>query len=244
MNSTARVTVSGAIPKRETSRSERVAEYLRGQIVERRWSVGERIPTEPELMEELGVGRGAVREGVRSLVSLGILEPQVSRGTFVRSLTPVGTAVTGFLGAFDLSEVIGFRRALEVQAAHDAALRQHKDGLAELRASLEAAMKQADSAQRHGGQRHRGQGLVGFCPGRFHAAVFAAANNPLYEALYGAVMDVLLRAQAEGELVFGAGPSERGDGHREVLAAIEAGDADGAGLAMGRHVDVDLVEKN
>ncbi len=57
-------------------------------------------------------------------------------------------------------------------------------------------------------------------------------------------MDVLLRAQAEGELVFGAGPSERGDGHREVLAAIEAGDADEAGLAMGRHIDVDLVEKN
>ncbi len=37
MNSTSRVTVSGAIPKREISRSERVPEYLRGQIVERRW---------------------------------------------------------------------------------------------------------------------------------------------------------------------------------------------------------------
>ncbi|MGO2633880.1 MAG: FadR/GntR family transcriptional regulator [Galactobacter sp.] len=238
MNSTTRVTAGRTIPKREASRSDRVAEYLRGQVVGGRWSVGERIPTEPELMDELGVGRGAVREGVRSLVSLGIQEPQVSRGTFVRSLTPVGSAVTGFLGAFDLSEVIGFRRALEVQAAHDAAVRQDKAGLAELRASLEAARKQADSALRHGGE-----GPVGFRPGRFHAAVFAAAGNRLYEALYGAVMEVLLRAQAEGKLVFGTGPSERGEGHREVLAAIEAGNADEAGLAMGRHIDVDLVEK-
>lgn len=238
MNSTTRVTANRAISKREVSRSEKVAEYLRGQILAGRWSVGARIPTEPELMKELEVGRGAVREGVRSLVSLGILEPQVSRGTFVRSLTPVGSAVTGFLGAFNLSELIGFRRALEVQAAHDAALRQDQDGLEELRASLEAARRKADSAQRHGGE-----GPVSLRPGRFHAAVFAAAGNRLYETVYGAVMEVLLRAQAEGKLVFGTGPSERGEGHREVLAAIEAGDAAAAGLAMGRHIDVDLVEK-
>jgi DNA-binding FadR family transcriptional regulator len=169
-------------------------------------------------------------------VALGILEPQVSRGTFVRSLTPVGSAVTGFLGAFDLTEVIGFRRALEAQAAREAASNRSDEDLAQLRAALDAVRRKAEDAQRSGGP-----GPVGFRPGRFHSAVFSAAGNRLYEALYGAVMEVLLRAQGDGLLVFGTSADERGQGHREVFEAIEARDAEAAELAMGRHIDVDLV---
>lgn len=220
----------------ELSRPQQVTEYLRHEIVSGRWPVGEKIPTESELMQELGVGRGAVREGVRSLTALGILEPQVSRGTFVRSLTPVGAAVTGFLGAFGLPELIGFRRALECQAARDAAEVRSEEQLRELTDALESARRRASSAQQEGGP-----GPVGYRPGRFHAAVFAAAGNRLYDALYGAVMEVLLRAQSEGLLVFGTGPDERGQGHQEVLDAIARQAPDEAEIAMGRHIDVDLV---
>lgn len=73
--------------------------YLRNQVVNGSWPVGSRIPTELELRETLQVGRSAVREAVQSLVALGVLEPQVSRGTFVRAQTPSGRLLTDYSGA-------------------------------------------------------------------------------------------------------------------------------------------------
>ena len=52
------------------------------------YRVGDRLPSEPELGAELGVSRSTVREAVRELTSLGVLEIQHGRGTFVRSLRP------------------------------------------------------------------------------------------------------------------------------------------------------------
>ena len=53
---------------------ERVIDQLRTQITAGSWECGERIPTEPQLSDMLGVGRNTVREAVRALVHTGLLE--------------------------------------------------------------------------------------------------------------------------------------------------------------------------
>ena len=64
---------------------ERVIDQLRTQITAGSWECGERIPTEPQLSDMLGVGRNTVREAVRALVHTGLLEVRQGAGTFVRS---------------------------------------------------------------------------------------------------------------------------------------------------------------
>lgn len=64
---------------------------VRQKITSGEWPINSKIPTEPELMRLLGVGKTTVREAVRSLASLGVLEPLPGIGTFVRSRMPVST---------------------------------------------------------------------------------------------------------------------------------------------------------
>lgn len=71
---------------------------LRQRITDGTWPVNSRIPKEDELMELFGVGKSTVREAVRSLAILGMLEPIKGVGTFVRSLMPVSTMLSEFFG--------------------------------------------------------------------------------------------------------------------------------------------------
>ena len=73
-----------------TSRSRptlvrQVIDQLREQVASGAWPVGGRIPTEPQLVEALGVGRNTVREAVRALVHAGVLECRQGSGTYVIS---------------------------------------------------------------------------------------------------------------------------------------------------------------
>src|SRR4028119_312474 len=70
-----------------TSLSDAVTDSVISQIREGRYRAGDRLPTERELAEQLGVGRTSVREGLRFLEKLGILEIRQGTGTVVRSLS-------------------------------------------------------------------------------------------------------------------------------------------------------------
>lgn len=73
-------------------------------------------------MELLGVGRSTVREAVRTLANLGMVESLVSRGTYVRSRLPVSSVLSDFLAEFGVADLLAFRRALEVEAAQLASI--------------------------------------------------------------------------------------------------------------------------
>ncbi len=60
-----------------------VTDFVREKIYAREWGVNEPIPSEHELSEMLGLSRGTVKRGVRTLVDEGLLEQHRGRGTFV-----------------------------------------------------------------------------------------------------------------------------------------------------------------
>lgn len=217
-------------PGTGSERARRTYAYLREQIASGAWPVNGKIPTEPELSEILGVGRTTVREAVRSLANVGMLETLVGRGTFVRSRTPVSSLLADFVAEFELSDILGYRRALEIEAAQQAALHRTDEQLAALRTAFEA-----DLTAEPGSAVERGH-----APGQFHFLVVEAADNRLMASLYAGVMAGLRGALRRGEVVHGTDTAQRHADHEAILTAIEAGDVAAAAHAMASHVDRDL----
>ncbi|MGC4153795.1 MAG: FCD domain-containing protein [Propionicimonas sp.] len=219
-----------------SERARRTLAFLRHQIISGAWPINSRIPIESELMEMLGVGKTTVREAVRSLASVGMLETLPGRGTFVRSRTPVSSVLTDTLAEYDLTEVLVFRRALEVEAAQQAAVRRTDTHLAALRESHD---RDVPADPDYPGRVERGR-----TPGQFHFLVFEASGSPLLTSMYAVVMATLRRAVDQGRLGYGASEDLRRADHAAILAAIEAGDTVTAAHAMARHIDRDLVVKS
>ncbi|MBP6683947.1 MAG: FadR family transcriptional regulator [Leucobacter sp.] len=222
-----------------SERARSALSYLRRKISTGEWAVGERIPIEPELSEQMGVGRSTVREAVRSLASMGMLETAPGRGTFVRSASPTSSLLDEFLADFSLEEILSYRRALEVEAAQQAALHRSDDDLAALeRATVEEVgcsrcpvLSLSDSGD-------------GAFDSRFHRLIFDAAKNRLLAALYAGINDQLRTPQHRGRLANVATGAEMERDHQRVLDAIRRRDFIDAVHAMVDHVDHDVVIVN
>src|SRR3954468_16736938 len=106
-------------------------------IVSGEFSAGARLPKEQVLADRLGLSRNSLREAVRPLTMIGVLEPRVGDGTYVTSLEPellltgVGF-VSDLLTGTTLLELHQVRRILEPVATEMAATRMDADDLAAL----------------------------------------------------------------------------------------------------------------
>src|SRR5204863_8706220 len=111
---------------RRSVRAPRVTEgaidKIRERIVSGAWGPGERLPKESELAAELGISRNSLRESVRALSQLRVLEVRQGDGTYVSSLEPdLLLESTGFISHLLLGEteleLYEVRRTLEAAAA-------------------------------------------------------------------------------------------------------------------------------
>lgn len=216
-----------------SDRARQTLTFLRRKITSGAWPVNSKIPIETELMQMLGVGKTTVREAVRSLASLGMLETLPGRGTFVRSRAPVSSVLTEFLSDYDISETLVYRRALEIEAVQQAAFHRTEENLVALRAA-------------HGRDSRRDVDYPsvverGRTPGQFHHLIVEASGSRLLQGLYAGVMASLRAAIDHGTIVFAVAEDVRHHDHEEILAAIEDQDAVRAAHAMALHVDRDLV---
>ena len=74
------------MPLRGQALNEAIREYIKDYILKQKLKPGDALPPEPQLMEELGVGRSSVREAVKWLQSLGIVEIRRGNGLYVRNV--------------------------------------------------------------------------------------------------------------------------------------------------------------
>ncbi|GAA2486578.1 FadR/GntR family transcriptional regulator [Streptomyces gobitricini] len=199
-----------------TSLVDAVVDQLRDQLTHGEWTVGDRIPTEHELAEQLGVGRNTVREAVRVLVHAGLLESRQGNGTFVRS-TADPAAVLRTVRAAGALDVLELRIALETEAARLAAARRDTHDLLRLRAAL--------ATLREEGDRDADADLA------FHRAVVEATHNAAFTEVYR-----FFSVQVHESLVESLGDHEMPaidlDAHEALVVAIEAGDPEAAGDAV------------
>jgi DNA-binding FadR family transcriptional regulator len=209
-------------PIERRSLVDTVVSALQTQISSGEWDVDDRIPTELELVAQLGVSRSSVREGVRSLVQLGLLETRQGDGTYVVAKDPTQVALRRALTGADSREVMRVRQALDALAAREAALHRTEDDVAHLTAQLRARTAAAKKGDEVAFTRH---------DVAFHIGVVAASHNKLLAGIY-ASFDASLHAAVLSNAV----PSMAIDGtpaddHEALLRAIAEGKPDAAGSA-------------
>src|SRR4051794_19485260 len=205
------------VPRRSSLCDEVIAR-LRHQITSGEWAVGSRIPTEPALVEQLGVARNTVREAVRALAHNGLLDIRQGSGTYVVATSELAAVMGRRFAAAPRHDVVELRGALEATAARLAAARRTA---ADLR-RLEALLRRRERAWASGDR----DAFVD-ADAAFHQAVVAAARNEVLLALYadlGQVIRDSLRAHFPAELDPAHDPMD----HSGLVEAIRARDAERA----------------
>ena len=185
---------------RKTRVSEEIIDQIRDLITSGRLRPGDRLPAERDLAKILGVGRSTVREAIRALESLGVLETRAGEGTFLRSgpsakepdlLT--ATLRQSWDSRHKLFEV---RFVIEPDLASLAARRATTEQMARLRDALdeqERAIKSGDT---------------GIKPDTtFHFLLAEAAGNEILLRIMDNLMD-LLRETREASLQRGGRPMQ------------------------------------
>lgn len=233
-----------AVGPRGSQKSQETLAYLRTRITSGEWPIGELIPKEPELMELIGVGKSTVREAVRSLATLGMLQTVQGVGTFVRARTPVGSILTEFLADHDLEEVLIYRRSLEIEAAQTAAIKRSDAQLAALRESYErscSASPASHESEDQGEDPVRDERCNDIArDDSFHRLIVEASGSRLLLDLYTGVMQALNTAVARGQVFFGTTRETMLLDHGALLRAIEERNVRDAAHAMALHADRDL----
>jgi GntR family transcriptional repressor for pyruvate dehydrogenase complex len=206
-----------------------VAEFER-LIAAGELTAGDRLPPERELAQLLGVGRNSVREALRQLELLGLIDSRRGDGTYVR-----GGDVSRLLGPFRVAVaaspataemVLEFRRTFEPDVAALAARNVDEQGVDRLVQALHRFERAVD----HDDHPRAADS-------DFHAAIALATRNPVVIAVQEALASML--ADFRDRLAASSYDATRraARGHQAIFGAIVARDAEGARQAMLAHLD-------
>jgi GntR family transcriptional repressor for pyruvate dehydrogenase complex len=139
-------------PVKKTRIYEDIIRQFMRKIENGELSAGDRIPTERELVEQLGVSRASIREALRAMELIGLVESKVGGGTYIKSLT-VDRAFTNLARVLTadnqyLLDMYEVRILLETYSVRQAARKRTEGHLAMLKSSLDVLKK--DMAQERG----------------------------------------------------------------------------------------------
>ena len=216
----------------EYIRRDKVYEGVAKQIerlILKKLRPGDKLPSERELVETLGVSRSSIRDAIRSLELMGMVEPRQGAGTIVREISSESLAnpLANALKRKEelISELLDFRKMLEPQLAARAATRVSSNQISEMEAIL----------NRQEAKLRAGENTIAE-DSEFHYAIALASGNSVVLKVLDTLMD-LLRDSRERSLQVEGRPQKSLAAHRRILAAIKRRDAEAAGAAMLQHIE-------
>jgi DNA-binding FadR family transcriptional regulator len=212
---------------------ETVASDLQARIMSGELKPGDRLPAEPVLCAQYGLGRSTVREALRFLASRDLIVTTrgTQGGSFVTQADPaliskqMQNGIRRLTSHADISaeNLLEVRRLIEVPAAGLAAARRTTEDLAGLRNSLEAVSKKNP--------------LAILESNRFvHRMVLSAAHNPMLEIVAMPIFEVLGTQFRRDHVPSRFWEKVHAD-HVEMVVAIAAGDSAGAQALAARHLE-------
>lgn len=192
-------------------------------------SPGDRLPPEKELSDRLGLSRNSLREAVKALEVIRVLDVRRGDGTYVTSLNPqlLLEAISFFVDIHDeksLLEIFAVRRLLESHATGIAAVRATPEQVAGLRNELTTIAADTDMHE-----------LVEHDV-RFHQTISALSGNTYLTSLLASLTTETVRARVWRGLTETGAIERTLQEHRAIVDAIEAGDVDLAEAAAAVHI--------
>lgn len=207
-------------------------ERIKRLILDQRLASGAPLPTEPELMEHLGASRNSVREALKALQAMGIVEIRHGFGTYVGPMTlapmieglAFRTVAGHYRGEDSLLQLLELREAVEAGLVSRLAGRLPEGDLVELDGLVSRMEQQAAQG---------GAGLAD-TDRAFHATLYRGLDNVLLGEVLEAFWDAFHRVRTD----LGGEPQDPRiicSRHREILDAVRSGDSTRAEGAIREH---------
>ena len=198
--------------------SQAVRDYIKNHIIKHKLRAGDPLPSENQLAENLGVGRSSVREAVKALQSLGIIEARHGNGLFVRewNLDPVLETLEYGLrfNTKSLGELLDIRIWLESAVMADAIASIQPETIAALEETLDGWQAQIESGDFDDAEWDE----------QFHCTLYGSLGNETMLKLFEVFWIAFTTFDRE--------PTNRErkltmvNCHRSIIEAVKAGDID------------------
>jgi len=193
--------------------SDRVCEQIKTDISKGKYQEGEKIPAEPELMKQYGVGRSTIREAIKSLAMSGTLKVQQGSGTFVNSAKDSETIDQRLIRA-DFDEINSVRRLLENELVKLAAIHSTKEDILLMEEKLEDRKLAIHAEQQ---QQCIDADIA------FHMAIAKTSSNSVLADLYNSFTAIIRKFFSEREKTGISHFALSHHLHEELFKAIKSG---------------------
>ena len=214
--------------KKSALAEEIIASLLR-LIQERHLQAGDRLPPERELAAMLGVSRPSLREALRELSVMNVVEMRQGDGTYITSLDPQDLVEhLGFVFSLDdstFSQLLEARRVVEPELAAIAARRITDEQLERLDSYLDQSQRALGDSQ-------------AFLEAdlALHELITESAGNPILTRFMASISQ-LGRASRLLTVELPGVPEQAAVAHRAIVAALKARDPEAAREAMAAHLN-------
>jgi GntR family transcriptional regulator, transcriptional repressor for pyruvate dehydrogenase complex len=220
------------------SRPAQVAEAIKDWIVQEHFGAGDRLPSEPELIERFGMAKGTIREAMRILEAQGLVKSRTGPGggTFVHEVSKErARALLGnyfYFQNLTIRDIYDLRRVLEPELAAGLAGKLSGEVLGQLEAIIGEYCEPARNLD-----EEREQHVASL---RFHALLAEQSDNPLLGFLIDFMVNMLSDLTVYRKLY--SPPNlelwEKGKAFQlELIDALRIGDGDTARLVMRDHME-------
>lgn len=204
------------------SLSKQVSDKLEKMIESGEYKIGQKIPTEPELMQLFAVSRNTIREAVKSLTWSGILEVKQGDGTYVRSANRFRANMDKTYSKISLDDITEARKSIEITIAYLAAVRRQDADILKIKeAYLKRYNTKSDSRENTKADME------------FHMAIAQACHNIILIELYQSISDYLENHIVEKSMDCNTDLDRIDDLHEKLYQSIIEGNADQAAFYSG-----------
>ena len=214
--------------KRPPSLHHTVQQSIKSYIIDNSLQAGDSLPSENELSKLLNVSRNLVREAVRGLEALGIVDIRRGSGLFVSNFTleqlMVNIDYSINFELQELKEIYVVRRALETGMVADAIKAKTKDRENELSEILDMMRTKAENGQQFPEEDRR-----------FHQCLFEPLQNDTLLRILDAFWLTMNKAHQTDESLIDHDPFWTYELHIPIVEAFVAGDVSAAGDALFYH---------
>lgn len=223
-------------PIKNTKVYEQVIEQIKERIADRTLKKGDKLPSERELAEQLGISRASIREAIRSLEIIGLIESRQGEGNFIRNsfqnslFEPL--SIMFMLNDCKLEEIFELRKVIEIETAALAARQVTDDELNDM-IELINKMKISENEEERV-----------ICDAKFHYKIAQASRNFLIVNILNTVstlMDSFIK-DARKIIINNKHKDDIDFQHEQVWNALRNHNSEEAAEAMRKHME--LINEN